>query len=175
MLNLKNTTLAATMALIASPFAATSALAETSNATNADEEGRIEIGYLVCHMTSQDAGIILSEQEFTCDFDPADDDFSNERYVASFNKIGLDLSITEAETLRWAVFAPAAKYKDDVLEGEYGGISADIALGAGIGAKALVGGLEESIALQPVSVTTQTGLGASLGFETLTLRHIPNS
>lgn len=168
MLNLKNTTIAATMALIASPFAA-------ANAANSDEEGRIEIGFLLCHMTSQDAGIILSEQEFVCDFDPADDSFSNEKYVASFNKVGLDLSITEAETLRWAVLAPSAKYKDGVLEGEYAGVSADIALGAGVGAKALVGGLEESIALQPVSVTTQTGLGASLGVETLTLTQVPNS
>lgn len=171
MLNLKQSAMVGALALFAAPLAH----AETKNDPSGAEEGRIEIGYLVCHMTSQDAGIILSEQEFLCNFDPADDSFSEEKYVASFDKIGLDLSLTSAETLRWAVLAPSEKYKDGVLEGDYAGVSADIAVGAGIGAKALVGGLEESIALQPVSVTTQTGIGVALGAETLTLKQVPNS
>lgn len=145
---------------------------ETAAGANTDDEGRVEVGYLECTMVSDEGNIVVSEQKFTCTFDPAEDGRADESYVATFGKLGLDLSRTTRETIRWAVLAPAEKYRVGVLEGEYAGVSADAALGAGIGAKALVGGLDESIALQPVSVTTQEGLGVSLAFESLTLTHV---
>ncbi|QIE55684.1 DUF992 domain-containing protein [Pikeienuella piscinae] len=145
---------------------------ETAAGANTDDEGRVEVGYLECAMVSDEGNILVSEQKFTCTFDPAEDGRADENYVATFSKMGLDLSKTDRETIRWAVLAPAQKYRVGVLEGEYAGISADAAVGAGVGAKALVGGLDESITLQPVSVTTQEGVGVSLAFESLTLTHV---
>ena len=55
------------------------------------------------------------------------------------------------------------------LEGTYAGLSAGVSLGAGIGANALIGGLNRSIALQPLSVETTAGVNLALGIAQLTL------
>ncbi len=164
MLNRKTTALTAAAALMT--------VAGASFAANTDESGRIEIGYLECDMTASSNAIIVSEQEFICTFDPAEEGFLDETYVADVSKFGIDLSSTSSEKIRWGVFAPAEKYENGVLEGEYVGVSADVALGAGIGGKVLVGGFKDSVALQPVSVTTQEGVGAAVGLENLTLKFV---
>lgn len=158
------TTAGSILALGAAAFAA-------GDAAN-DEAGRIEVGYLECDLRAEDGNIIVSDQLFTCRFDPAESGYSDETYTAEISKFGIDLSKTDEETIAWAVFAPAEKWENGVLEGEYAGVSADAALGVGVGAKALVGGLEDSIALQPVSLTTQEGVGVSIGIENMTLTHI---
>lgn len=147
------------------------AVGASGSAASGDEssEGRIEIGYLECSLLTDEGNIIVSEQEFTCHFDPAEDGRPDEQYTGTVSKFGLDLSKTKTETLRWAVFAPADKYRAGVLEGEYAGVSADAALGVGVGGKVLVGGLRESVALQPIAMTTQKGLGVALAFESLKL------
>ncbi|MEX2519070.1 MAG: DUF992 domain-containing protein [Paracoccaceae bacterium] len=180
MINLTRTTLTAAL-LGGASLIATGALAAGQNEdrndaaykSGAGDDGRIEIGYLECDMTSDEGNIIVSEQQYVCAFDPAEEGMANEVYVAKISKIGLDLSKTDEETIRWGVFAPAEKYREGVLEGEYAGVSADVAVGLGAGAKILVGGLEESVALQPVSVTTQDGVGVALAIENLTLTHMP--
>lgn len=159
---LKTTALAAasTIALGAAAYAAGLA---------SNEEGRIEVGYLECDLVSEDGNIIVSNQTFLCTFDPAEEGYADEAYVAEIEKIGVDLSATTEETIRWVVFAPADRWADGVLEGGYVGVSADAAIGVGVGGKALVGGSDESIALQPLSVSTHEGFGVALAVEKLTL------
>lgn len=152
-------------------LASTAAIAAPALAAD-DERGRIEIGYLECDLTRDEGNIIVSEQEYISSFDPAESGLPDEAYVAEIAKFGLDLSKTEEETIAWAVFAPAEKYENGVLEGEYAGVAADAALGVGVGAKALVGGFEDSIALQPFSASTQEGVGVSLAVEDLSLRFV---
>ena len=55
------------------------------------------------------------------------------------------------------------------LAGKYIGASGDIALGLGVGANALIGGSNNSIALQPFSVEGQVGVNLALGIAQLTL------
>jgi len=70
----------------------------------------------------------------------------------------------------WAVFAPAKSVRRGALAGEYGGVSASIAAGYGVGANALLGGFKKSIALQPLSVEGIKGLTLAAGIAGLTLR-----
>ena len=56
------------------------------------------------------------------------------------------------------------------LSGGYGGVAAGAAVGVGVGANALAGGLNNSFALQPVSLEGQTGLNAFAGVASLELR-----
>src|SRR4029079_3515313 len=56
-----------------------------------------------------------------------------------------------------------------VLAGGYGGATAEATIGGGLGANVLVGGLQRSIALQPVSVGAQRGLNAAAGIGGLEL------
>jgi len=158
---------AALLAAFAAGFATGPALADN---TAENDDGRFQLGYLTCEMTDGSSLILVSEQSFDCVLDAAEDG-KDETYELTIRKYGVDLSATEEQELRWAVFAPSTFDKHGVLEGEYGGVSADIALGYSIGAKALVGGGTDSIALQPVSLTKGEGLGAALGVERATLTY----
>jgi len=56
------------------------------------------------------------------------------------------------------------------LQGSYAGASAEVSAGLGLGANALVGGFDGSIALQPLSIQGQTGLNVAAGVASLELR-----
>ncbi len=149
------------------------ALGATTLAANAktdaeQNDGRLEIGYLNCDMVDGANFVVYSSQEFVCSFqNPVSNE--EELYAMEIRKYGVDLSVTDDETLRWAVVAPSTFEEKGVLEGRYGGASADAALGYSLGARALVGGGDNSIALQPVSVSTGEGLGAAVGIEQMKL------
>ena len=50
-----------------------------------------------------------------------------------------------------------------MIDGTYVGATGEASLGAGIGANALVGGTNDSVALQPLSLQGQTGVNVALG------------
>ena len=82
----------------------------------------------------------------------------------------MDLGWSTSTVLVWSVFAPTEVVGPGALAGGYGGVSAGAAVGVGVGANALAGGLNNSFALQPVSVEGQTGLNAFAGISSLELR-----
>jgi di/tricarboxylate transporter len=59
--------------------------------------------------------------------------------------------------------------KAGALAGTYAGVTAGATLGAGLAANALVGGLDRSIALNPLSLESNTGANITLGVAKLTL------
>jgi len=167
---ISKTVLAATFATLATGGLA---LAETKgDAIPGSEDGRIEAGYLNCAYTGGSSVIVKSERKFECTYQPAEGNRPVEKYSATIASYGLDLMITDEKTMRWAVLAPATMTSSlGALEGTYGGASADAALGYGIGADILVGGLKKSVALQPVALSTGTGLGASIAYEDVRLSY----
>ena len=151
-------------------LAATASLAATGAGVAQDGEARIEFGVLRCEMTGRTNLVIVSETQFACVFDHAGDR-PDEGFTAVIDKLGVDLSLKAEEVLVWGVLAPSLDAPVAGLEGTYVGVGADAALGAGIGANALVGGMEKSFALQPVSVTGSEGIGATLAVQALELRY----
>jgi hypothetical protein len=69
----------------------------------------------------------------------------------------------------WAVFAGTTG-GPGFLAGDYVGASGDVAIAAGLGANVLVGGSNRTVALQPVSVSAQTGFNLAIGIADLYLR-----
>jgi hypothetical protein len=69
----------------------------------------------------------------------------------------------------WAVYAPSAR-GPGVLAGTYTGATAEATVAVGLGANALIGGSNRTVALQPLSVTGQTGLNLAAGVASLELR-----
>jgi hypothetical protein len=67
------------------------------------------------------------------------------------------------------VLAPTNEVGPGALAGDYAGVSAAVAAGLGVGAKALVGGYDKSIALQPLSVEGLEGINVAGGIAVLTL------
>jgi hypothetical protein len=92
-----------------------------------------------------------------------------EAYVATIHRLGVDLGITQQTRLSWAVNAPTNRLGRDDLTGKYGGVGANASVGIGGGGNFLVGGPQNSYALQPISVQGQTGLNVAAGIADLEL------
>ena len=91
------------------------------------------------------------------------DGMPEDRYVATIRKVGLDLGITQETALAWGVYAPVARLGPGDLAGNYAGAQGSASIGVGVGGNVLVGGSENSIALQPLSVQGQVGLNVAAG------------
>jgi hypothetical protein len=93
-----------------------------------------------------------------------------DRYVATIRKVGLDIGITQETALAWGVFAPVDRLGPGDLSGNYVGAQGSATLGVGVGGNVLLGGSNNSIALQPLSVQGQVGVNIAAGLESLELR-----
>ena len=105
----------------------------------------VKVGVLTCHVSSGFGFIFGSSKDLRCTYRP--NDHSGEHYIGTVKKFGVDLGYTEGGEIIWGVFAPTSSLKPGALEGGYGGVSASAAVGVGVGANALVGGFDKSIAL----------------------------
>lgn len=156
---------------LAAAFSAAAALASGSAAGETGKEGKLEVGVLTCDLTQSTNRVVLSETEYLCTLD-ARNEAQDGTYVAEIDKVGVDLSATDQETVKWAVLATSEKFSPGMMDGTFVGASADVAAGKGAGVRALVGGEADSISLQPVSVSAQEGIGVAAGLETMELRRV---
>jgi len=85
--------------------------------------------------------------------------------------LGIDLKWTKSETINFVVLSSTREFtpEGDFLTGSYAGAKADAAVGVSLGAALLVGGSDETTALQP-AVSTGEGVGATLGIGYLTIK-----
>jgi hypothetical protein len=95
-----------------------------------------------------------------------------EPYVATVRRYGLDIGFTEQTKFSWAVNAPTGRVGRGDLAGNYGGVGANASVGVGGGGNFLVGGPQNSYALQPVSVQGQTGLNVAAGVADIELQPV---
>jgi hypothetical protein len=129
---------------------------------------RAKVGALTCNLAPTVGFIIGSHQRLSCTYTP-DGPFPPEVYVGSISTIGLDIGVKGGGRMLWAVFAPTSGFPHGALAGTYVGASADIAVGLGLGANALLGGSHRSFALQPLSVEANTGINLAAGISELRL------
>lgn len=135
--------------------------------TPALAQAKVKAGTLTC-TGGAGVGLVLgSKKTYACSYTSISG--IKERYRASITKIGLDIGVTDASTMVWTVLAPTNIPRRG-LAGNYAGATADAAIGVGGGAKVLLGGSNNSIALQPVSVQGQTGLNLAVGVAELSIR-----
>ncbi len=132
-------------------------------------DARIEVGLLTCDVEPGTGLIIGSSKDMTCGFVGIDD--FRETYLGNVKKFGLDIGTTDRTTISWVVFAPTTELEAGALEGSYAGVSAEASVGVGLGANALIGGFDKSIALQPFSGQVQEGFNIAAGIGTMTLRN----
>jgi len=132
----------------------------------------VQAGTLICDVSAGIGLIIASQKSVQCTFQPAPTmpPLPSEFYVGNINKVGVDIGATSSGQMIWAVFAPSARINPGGLSGVYGGATAEATVAVGLGANVLVGGSNRTVALQPVSVTGQTGLNVAAGVAALELR-----
>lgn len=128
----------------------------------------VQVGLLTCDVEPGIGYLIGSSKAVTCDFTRKG--YKTETYEGSIDKLGLDIGVTAGAKIAWLVFAASdTKYSRHALAGTYVGASAESTFGVGLGANWLVGGFQDSYALQPWSIQGQIGLNASLTWSRLTL------
>jgi hypothetical protein len=131
----------------------------------------IQLGILECRGLGSTSFVIGSVHDLECVF--RSEFYPLQRYHGEVRKFGLDLGYTEQAILAWGVFAPTRQFGPGDLAGYYARLSAGAAVGVGANANALVGGSNNSIALQPLSLEGQTGINVSAGIAELVLRYGP--
>jgi hypothetical protein len=122
-------------------------------------QGGQNVGFVVGSVTSLEC-VFLSEGR------------RPEPYLATVRRVGVDLGFTEQTQLAWGVNAPTGAVGRGDLAGSYGGVGANASIGIGFGGNFLVGGPQNSYALQPVSVQGQTGLNVAAGVAQIELQPV---
>jgi hypothetical protein len=127
-------------------------------------------GTLNCDVSAGFGFIVGSQRQVNCLFTPSYP-APPEQYIGTITKVGLDIGVTAAGSLVWAVQMSTTRRRG-VLAGSYAGASAEATLGAGLGANVLVGGNERSVALQPLSIQGQVGLNIAAGIAEISLQFV---
>jgi hypothetical protein len=128
----------------------------------------IQAGTLSCAIAAGTGSIIGSEKAVTCTFTPSVPG-PIEYYNGKLTRIGLDISQTNAGVFTYSVVEAADTLQPFSLAGTYAGAGAGLTIGVGLGVDALVGGNNNQVALQPLAVSTTSGIGINAGIGGLTL------
>jgi hypothetical protein len=155
--------------MICKSFAAVSmaAVALAAMPANAQQQ-RVQVGTLACSISAGVGLILGSQRNVSCNFQP--DGGPPEAYVGTMTIIGVDVGFTSGSQMVWGVLAGTTRYAG-MLTGTYVGATAQATAIAGVGANALVGGSNHSVALQPLSVQGQVGINAAGGIGALELHY----
>jgi uncharacterized membrane protein len=138
----------------------------TTVITPANAQSRVQVGTLECSMSAGVGLIVGSQRNVSCYFKI--NGAPVETYTGTMTRIGLDIGVTTGGAIIWAVFADTNR-RNGMLSGTYVGATAEMSIAAGLGANALVGGSNSTVALQPLSVQGQTGLNIAAGVGSLEL------
>ena len=130
----------------------------------------VKVGVLNCHVAGGWGFVIGSSKPLYCAYSSGQGEV--EHYKGTVSKFGVDIDYTRSGVIVWNVIAPTTHPKVGALQGSYGGATASASVGIGGGAHVLVGGFQRSIALQPVSITGESGLNVAGGIAAISLRHL---
>lgn len=131
-----------------------------------------QIGLLQCNVSPSVGFLVTSTKTIACRFS-RHHHIPPEFYVGRISNFGLAIGATGPGHLVWAVFAATSALNSYALAGSYGGGTANVSFGPGLGANALIGGSGDSIALQPLSINAQTGINVTAGISSLVLEPAP--
>jgi Protein of unknown function (DUF992) len=140
-------------------------------AAPAAAQSAVKVGTLTCNVASGFGFIFGSSKALNCTYAGVGGQY--EHYTGAITKFGADIGYTSGGVLVWTVVAPVAAMHPGALAGAYAGATASATVGVGLGANALVGGSNNTIALQPLSIEGNTGLNVAAGVASITLTPAP--
>jgi len=130
------------------------------------------VGALQCHM-SGGVGMILAEnQALDCVF-KNDAGGPPSHYIGRLTNVGANIGISGPGQMVWGVVAATKDIGPGALAGDYVGAQGSVSVGAGPGGAVLVGGSNNTISLQPISVSVGGGANVSAGLGNLSLQYMP--
>ena len=128
---------------------------------------RVEVGLLQCTLSPSVGALVGSRRRMNCRF-IYDGGQSTANYTGTITRFGVDVGATAGGLLSWRVFSRTRG--GSAIAGHYVGVSADLSMGLGAGAKVLIGGSRRSTMLQPVSFVGTVGINIGAGITGMTLR-----
>ena len=131
----------------------------------------VKVGELTCGVASGWGFVFGSSKDLRCVF--LQSHKKAVHYTGSISKFGVDIGYTEGGVLIWEVVAPTSDVRPGALDGDYVGVSASATAGVGVGANVLVGGFDQSVSLQPLSVSGNEGLNVAAGIGSISLKYAP--
>jgi hypothetical protein len=140
-------------------------------AAPASAQSAVKVGTLSCNVASGFGFIFGSSRALNCTYSGVGGQL--EHYVGNITKFGADIGYTSGGVIVWTVVAPVAAMRPGALAGAYAGATASATVGVGLGANVLVGGSNNTIALQPLSIEGNTGLNVAAGIASITLTPAP--
>ena len=132
----------------------------------------VRVGVMTCDMASGFGYVLGSSRDLHCTFLPAAG--APELYAGTFSKFGVDVGYVQNAVIVWTVIAPTVALPPGSLTGTYGGATVSVTVGVGFGANVLVGGSNDTISLQPVSIEGGIGLNVAGGFASMSLSFQPS-
>jgi hypothetical protein len=132
----------------------------------------VKVGSLTCNVASGWGFVFGSSKDLHCTFH-GNREGAGEHYTGTISKFGVDIGYTSGGVLVWGVFAPSSDIRPGALEGDYAGATGQATIGIGLGANVLIGGLDKSIALQPLSMEGSRGLNVAAGVGAISLKASP--
>jgi hypothetical protein len=131
-------------------------------------QANVAVGQLMCSSPGNSSFVVVSMRSFDCTFTPSAGGPA-QHYRADINRFGAQIGMSNDVMLGWTVFSVTTQIAPGELAGGYGGVSAGATVGVGGSANVLLGGLNNSFALQPVSLQGQKGLDVVATVTGLTL------
>ena len=147
-------------------------LGVVSLGTSAAHAQGVRAGVMTCDVDSGFGFVVGSSRDLHCTFLPAAG--APEHYAGSISKFGVDIGYVQNAVIVWDVVASTVAVPPGSLTGTYGGATASVTLGVGVGANVMVGGSKDTISLQPVSVEGGTGLNLAGGIASVSLTFQPS-
>lgn len=119
----------------------------------------VKVGTLTCDIEGGWGLVLGSQKDLSCVFQSVSNKVSY--YTGDVTRLGIDVGYTNAGVMVWAVIAPSSDMNPDDLEGKYAGATVGATAVVGGKLNAMIGGLDKSITLQPLSVEGNTGLSVT--------------
>jgi hypothetical protein len=131
----------------------------------------VQAGTLSCHVAGGFGFIFGSSRALACTFSPLSG--NPEQYNGTINTFGVDIGYMRSAVLLWSVLAGSTTLGPGALAGTFAGATASAAAGVGVGANVLVGGFNNTVSLQPVSISGGIGLNVAAGVASISLTFQP--
>jgi len=129
-------------------------------------------GLLTCNLSASVGLVLGGRQGMSCRFQP-DHGGWPQHYIGATTTLGVDLGVTGGGVMVWAVLLSSLNPYPGALAGTYVGASGSASFGVGVGANVLVGGSNQTVALQPLSLEGSVGINVTGGVTGMELRYVP--
>jgi hypothetical protein len=137
---------------------------------SAQEKKGATVGMLRCNEASGWGLVFGSTKDLKCVFTGSEKGAKPAHFTGTIKKYGVDLGFTENAVILWAVVSTSDKFTPGDIAGSYGGVTAEAAWAAGLGANVLLGGSKKGFALQPLSVQGYNGINVAAGVTEVELK-----